>query len=296
MTMFCFCFCFCFCFLSYANLQTQKMQPQSSKLVMDEHLQEFHQWISVDKYTFFMEETIDAYDNIVISFLSTIRQPYPCVRIEFDRRPQYTTAYLQGLQYYRTCSIRDKELENHSGTIIMVKAALTYMLDKYSYIREVHLQDETFIDIPSKPLITPRRLLLGEKGWYEEYFGAIPENSMLDKKIQMLRQKDVQTRIRAFLPIDAEDKTWWIPTNIQSVCDYVSSGLARYLVGSSWVIPSKTIRTYDITYTIQPASIQRGGSNMKSRDNATVSALRRLNNILSKGRTGAISRYTLSYT
>lgn len=216
-----------------------------------------------DGYTFYLNETIDPDDHTIeLTLLSKSKQNqlFPCVKIELDTRPSRKDAYLQSVQYDATCSINAKQLEKHSGTILMIKVALAYLCTNYTHIQRVHLQDETFIDIPRKPLITPRRLLNGRLGWYEEYLGAIPEHEPFEKKLAFLRKPDTIARVQSLLPPEASDPKWWGADETASIATKVKPGLFQHLIGSAWVIPKATIEAYGISYTESPVSRQQGGS------------------------------------
>lgn len=214
-------------------------------------------------YTFFLTDRVDEEGNVKIMFLSLQKQPYPCVLIELNKNKRKTEGYLQSVNFYTSCSIKEKELEKQSGTITMIQTALTYMLNQYPHIKKVQLQDETFIDIPTKPLITPRRLLKGQLGWYEEYLGAYPLLDILKEKLKYLRKPETQAKLQTLLPSNSSDNKWWIPTNIIPIAEQLQERLFHYLIGTMWVISASTIRNYNIEYIMEPVSSQKAGSYQK---------------------------------
>jgi hypothetical protein len=229
--------------------------------------------VNTEGYTFYVEEEpiydYDMDDNEIetltrsILFLSLKKQPYPCVKIDVSKDKHITIAELQLTNYYKSCSIKEKELEQHSGTIVMLKTALTYVIQAYPHVKMIELQDETIINIPTKPLITPRRLLLGQKGWYEEYLGATPKKSSLIDTLRFLRQPSTQNSITDILPPESHNKQWWNPDNIKRITDKINKSLFQYLIGSMWQISAATIRNYNINiHIIQPAE-QSGGYHKK---------------------------------
>ena len=245
-------------------------------------------------YTFYVEES-PLYDEtsgeICIEFLSLKKQPYPCVRIIVSKNPKKTSAELQSLNYYASCSIKEKMLENHEGTIQMIKTALAYMLTRYPHVAQVGIQDETFINIPTKPLITSRRLLLGQQGWYEEYLGAHP-SARIETTLEFLRQPKTQTQLHEILlkfP-DAQDKTWWSPKNLKRVADELDRTLFQRLLGTTWTLSSKTIKGWN-------ALGNRGGGGVDCVDYDTAPNLvkqsRRLKNILRNARTGYVNGHQI---
>ena len=250
-------------------------------------------------YTFYVEES-PLYDEtsgeICIEFLSLKKQPYPCVRIIVSKNPKKTSAELQSLNYYASCSIKEKMLENHEGTIQMIKTALAYMLTRYPHVAQVGIQDETFINIPTKPLITSRRLLLGQQGWYEEYLGAYP-SAKIETTLEFLRQPKTQTQLHEILlkfP-EAQDtlggnQTWWSPKNLKRVADELDRTLFQRLLGTTWTLSSKTIKGWN-------ALGNRGGGGVDCVDYDTAPNLvkqsRRLKNILRNARTGYVNGHQI---
>lgn len=170
-----------------------------------------------------LTDRVDEEGNVKIMFLSLQRQ---CISIELTNTEGY-------LQCDTSCSIT------------MIQTALTYMLNQYPHIKKVHLQDETF---PTEPLITPRRLLKGQLGWYEEYLGAYPLLDILKEKLKHLRKPETQAKLQTLLP-----SNWWIPTNIIPIAEQLQENLFHYLIGTMWVISASTIRNYNI----EPGSYQK---------------------------------------
>jgi hypothetical protein len=156
-------------------------------------------FIHVKDYTFFLTDEINEDGDVDIQFLSLKKQPYPCLRIELNTNKKNKEAYLQSVNFYTSCSIKEKQLDKQSGTITMIQTALTYMKKTYSHVKKVHIKDETFINIPGKPLITSRRLLKGQMGWYEEYLGATPLLEILSSKLNMLRKPETQEKLQALI-------------------------------------------------------------------------------------------------
>jgi hypothetical protein len=83
-------------------------------------------------------------------------------------------AILQDLEYRKTCDIYGN-LEESYGTHLMLKGALMFMIQKYPFVKKINLSDVAQKK-HTRIYLTPKRILLGKKGWYEEYFGAIPTN------------------------------------------------------------------------------------------------------------------------
>lgn len=237
-------------------------------------------------YTFYVEENPlydDDNDDIRIEFLSLKKQPYPCVRMIASKNPRQTSAELSAL-----CSIKDKLLENHQGTIMMLKTALAYLLSRYPHIKRVELQDETFIDIPTRPFITSRRLLLGQRGWYEENLGARPSKKTR-KLIRHLRQPVTQQAVQDILVKYAHtyDKKWWSAENTKRVADELNPALFQQLLGTTWVIPAETIRGWNVLFDVKDRQeMQAGGAQL-----AQPAEHRRLQRILKKAHSGYVNAH-----
>jgi len=197
--------------------------------------------------TFFLTDEVDEDGNVKIRFISLQNS---CVLIELNKNKRKTEGYLQSVNFYTSCSIKEKELEKQSGTITMIQTDLTYMLNKYSHIKKVHLQDETF---PTKPLITPRRLLKGQLGWYEEYLGAYPLLDILKEKLKLLRKPETQAKLLTLLPPQSSDNKWWISENIIPIAEQLQERLFHYIIGTMWVISASTIRNYNIEFEMEQA-------------------------------------------
>ena len=232
-------------------------------------------FVSSGNYTFYVkEESVYDYndegdevetDSVILYALSVKRQPFPCVKIELSKNKKYPIAELQTLNFYTSCSVK-KPLDKSIGTIRMIQTLLLYTIKTYPHITSVELQDETFIDVPGKPLITPRRLLMGEKGWYEASVGALPKKPVLGYHLHFLRLPSTQQKVKALLPPEATHNLWWVPERIKEVADKLKEGLFAHLIGSQWTIPASTIRAYDIPIEVTSATLtpaQTGGFQRK---------------------------------
>ena len=152
-------------------------------------------FIDCDDYRFaihdFVDDITEAHVFQVLSFTNGRRCP-SCVTILVYKDSH--NIVIQDVQYFSSCSC-NKILQNKLGTAAMIKTALRYIIDKYrcNSTWTVSLADNTYV--PGKTpcsLITAKRLLTGEKGWYEEYVGAIPtgETEGLIKTTRNLLAKD----------------------------------------------------------------------------------------------------------
>lgn len=190
----------------------------------------------------------DDYKILELIFISIKKQPYPCLKIQVPYEETHAT--LQHLNYYSSCSFNEKQLGEHQSHMLQV--ALKYMVDMFPYIKCVELTDELCVDLcnDNNPLITPRRLILGKMGWYQEYLNAEPYGNTI-KLLQHL-QRDIVQRDIANILLDipeAKDVLWWTPRNIRMIADKIK--IYGRIFGTSWIVHAKVIKDYDISYEIQ---------------------------------------------
>lgn len=196
--------------------------------------------IKVDKYIFTCLEDEDL-TNYTYYFTSK-NTAEPCIVI-YVPKDKSSKAHIEKLFYDKGCSYSEHELEEKSGTIIMLKTALSYIIDKFKSIRTFTLTDIT----TKKGLwITPRRLLLGNKGWYEEYFKAVPTP-------ETKRIIDIINNNRVLLDtlLPKNNYAWWTDMNILKCTMKVDKNyLTNNILKTSWLIHKKEIESYYIPYEI----------------------------------------------
>jgi len=157
-------------------------------------------------------------------------RPRPCVEILVRRGG---TATLQGIAYYSTCATAP--LQPDAGTKEMVRAALKYTATAFPHVRRFEVQDETHVRTPAgTQVITPRRLLTGRPGFFQEHFGASPSGDTRDL-LAALRAKQVCVRSDDWSP-DAVTRHA-LDAGLPHVC----------LFGTTWTIPRATALAYDVT-------------------------------------------------
>jgi len=200
-------------------------------------------------YSFSVDIDIE-FEVYTYRFVATSKHPYPCVQIAVYEN---TIGNIDMLNYYANCSFSEKLLEKGTGSIHMLKTALTYVSNKHPHVKQYDIQDETYMELPGKPLITARRLLMGEKGWYEEHLHAIP-TQRTKYMIQYLRDPKKRTLYQDKIP--NADKTWWTPKNAMQVC--YSIKCPGSVLGTTWYISKNTIDSYGIDYTVEDS--MKGGS------------------------------------
>ena len=121
------------------------------------------------------------------------------------------------------------------GSIHMLKTALKYTIEKYSYIQCFNLIDKTF------PHITARRLLEGSKGFYEEYFDAKPKERT---KILINIIKKHRVNIDELIK-DSIEKSDWDVMKVLQICRRIDGNiLTRNILITQWIIDRNTIKNY----------------------------------------------------
>jgi len=186
-------------------------------------------YLRTDHYVFPM--TFQKLGSITYIHVGNPRhRPQPCVELMVRRGG---TATLQGVAYHSTCAT--VPMEANAGTKEMVRAALKYAATAYPHVRRFDVQDETHVRTPTgMHVITPRRLLTGRPGFFQEHFGALPSGDTRDI-LAALRAKHVCVR--------SED--WSPDAVIQHAAD---AGLSQYcLFGTTWTISRATALAYDVT-------------------------------------------------
>ena len=121
------------------------------------------------------------------------------------------------------------------GSIDMLKTALKYTIEKYSYIEYFSVIDKTF------PHITARRLLEGSKGFYEEYFNAKPKERT---KILINIIKNHRMIIDVFIK-NCIEKSDWNDIKVLQICRRIDGNiLTRNILRTQWIIDRNTIKNY----------------------------------------------------
>jgi hypothetical protein len=174
----------------------------------------------------------------------------PCVEILVSRR---ATSVLEGLMYASTCST--VPMEPTAGTREMVQAALKYVCKTYPHIKKFELADETHVRTPSGlQFITPRRLLTGRPGYFQEHFGAEPSAA-------------TRTLLRGMREKGDRSKDILADASMEAICEHAKSrGLpSGCLFGTTWTISRATVEAYAVGEpTLSDAATTGGASRRHS--------------------------------
>ena len=235
-----------------------------------------------DVKTYFHIKTGDYIFNVVEHILDDVieikffikdenKKDDICVKVTVPREDHKIPGNIDTLYYNKDCSISKMSLEKKDGTIHMLKTALYYVYENYPYVKEYEIQDETHINDEKigKPLITSRRLLFGQPGWYEEYFGAEPirDTVNLIKQIKKNR-KHVDELIKKYKP-NTIGNEWFVPANILLITSDIKPGIvgnsifnvSGKIFGTSWKITKNTIKGYRIKYRVESGNTEAVNTN-----------------------------------
>lgn len=209
-------------------------------------------------YRFELEIDNDTDFKEIIRIGNMTEKPRPRVEIHVEHD---NTASIQSIEYDTVCPTNKVFERVELGTIQMVKAALRLCIDRNQNIKVIDLADETFYPLNRKErvLITPRRLLTGRHGWYQEYLGAEPTQKTL-KMIKRIKPKQ-----------DVSNSSFWTFENIKKIAEPMLKERFGNLFGSTWTISKNTIMSYNVTYTLQEE--QCGGRLLQKKSINTLNQL-----------------------
>lgn len=204
---------------------------------------------SLHKQLQFFVDIESDYDEVHYFIRIPQKRYAACVHIVVDLSD--TSAYLAGVSYAKTCNTM-KTLKDGHETIMMLQEALQYIFQKHSDILSITLQDDAYKVL--RPLgkrisITPRRLLTGKPGWYQEHFGAVPIGRTV--KLLKILQRNVA------LLTDNKPPNWG---SYQETNGYAEKFMdPKLLYNTDWMIHRKTVEAYNV----QINERMDGGSHIK---------------------------------
>ena len=156
-----------------------------------------------------------------------------CVRILLKHKD--SEAILEDLHTRQSCDINNN-LQEGSGTYRLLMGALKFIIKKYTYIETVNLSDVAQKK-GTRIYLTPKRLLLGKPGWYEEHFGARPTQKtrkIIEHVLQIINLTPEQMKL-------ISKKTWGKSQDLEAL-----SKEAIKLIHNDWIITRDTIYNYPV--------------------------------------------------
>lgn len=173
-----------------------------------------------------------------------------CVHFTVDK--DKTFANLADLNHRKT---REKD-----GTLLMIQSAIAFIFSYFPKMQDIFLYDEA-IKKGTRVLITPKKLLLGKQGWYQEHLGAQPGK----KTRQVIRYIE---KHRTALEQEYEKmskQSWGTLEDIEAV---TSNILPKYfsLLASEWIISRTAVDMYPTRMSYEVLN-QAGGYSFKTRVN-----------------------------
>lgn len=198
-----------------------------------------------------------------------------CVHVSIYRAGGEGNKKLYGqidhLMYEQTCTI-DGRMEQGNDTRMMLMGALLYIAKEHPEVDSYSLQDEAdklvrvgIGQVSKRILITPRRLLQGKMGWYQEHFGAIPE-PRTERLVDSLKKRDSIRKIKEYMPI-TQRMDWGEYSEISEVASRIlpKNQPIHSLWGTTWYIPRDVILSYAEKVSVHADDmVWKGGALMKS--------------------------------
>lgn len=176
-----------------------------------------------------------------------------CIHISFKENDK--EAVLQDLNYRQSCDIHNT-LKPGSGTQYMLQGALKYLIEKYKHIKVVSLSDVAQKK-GTRVYLTPKRLLLGQPGWYESQFGAKP-TERTEYATKKARDSFVLTPELISL---MSKPSWGKADDLEKI-----SRDAGKLIHSDWLISNKTIKHYPVKVVEYMDSNRFHGGKLKEKE------------------------------
>lgn len=168
-----------------------------------------------------------------------------CVHIEVDNKHKY--AVLQWVAFDSKCSKDD----DFTDIKLLIKAALKYVLQECPSIRFFSLDDKadkriTVGGVVKYIAITARLLLQGQQGWYQKHFGAVPS---ADTERILTALQNRKKLIDQYLHITTREN-WGSEKEVIEVAEKVIPQYSKVFLGTSWTIPKRIVRAYDVQFRI----------------------------------------------
>lgn len=212
------------------------------------------------EYLFLFERFIDDFQDINIFVGDVHSKEGACIYAIIDQSKKYVA--LESVQYKTTCTM-NQDLEPHKGTIVMVQATLKYICQRYKTIEYISLNDKSMV-LNTNIHITAKRLLQGRKGWYEEWFQATPDMSVISTRrlMQLLQQENNKQTIQKYLHITTQ-RNWGTTDDIVEIAPKILGKEKRSIIGTAWKINRDDVLAY-------PISIQRMDGGTRHMSHSTL--------------------------
>jgi|Laugresbdmm110sd_1035091.scaffolds.fasta_scaffold55004_2 hypothetical protein len=186
--------------------------------------------------------------NVYVGDTKNFHNLDSCVIISI--RKDEIRAGLTSVKYRPVCIVNGKMEEGMNGTHIMLKGVLRFVVELFPDIQIIEIYD---VAEKENVYITPKKLLLGQPGWYEEKFGAIPtdETKVIIKDWLPNQKKYIDHKTISKL-------TWGTEEDLQEHF--------YKLIGTTWYITREIIEKYPLDIEVKYITIddkkQTGGKNI----------------------------------
>lgn len=191
---------------------------------------------AIDRQT----KEIFVYDGYIENHDDCVRVYYRFVNI-VTGVPDYMSFFLSKKECENKSEYNDTALMQNFiqgggiGNHFMIKASIKHVFSLFPHLGKIKVHDHVTDD---QIFITPKRLLLQEPGWYEEYFGAEATGSnMLAVHAFMLDLREWNKSLEDMIRIVTQE-------NWGRFDDYRDE--FSHLLGSRWDIRRRTADGYDV--------------------------------------------------
>lgn len=101
---------------------------------------------------------------------------YKCIDITVRNGEE--TAWLTGIKHHVKCLLNARLQKGQDGTVLMLKAALSFVKERYPFVKRMFLADTSSIHLENQRFVSliSYCILKYNTSWYGKYFDARPEN------------------------------------------------------------------------------------------------------------------------
>lgn len=147
--------------------------------------------------------------------------------------------------------------------------SLKYIIEKYKHITKFYISDTSSYDLHNGNIsvITPRHLLTGRKGYYEQILNAYPIKNTIEL-IDTINEN--QNEIKELIPKNVSND-WWTPENVYNLADLISPDIiSPTIMNTQWEVSKDIIDNYDIEWNANPIKRPFSGGTRKKQINDRV--------------------------